>query len=510
MATEPPVQKPEQLEQLAQARYERTLLQEITKLQAALAEERNSIAAHKAEVEDAASADRERKLGESERASRLQQMESAIEAAQKEEQKEFLKKREQKEKHLRALEAEAAKKRAIEAKKKEQHRQLAAKLHEETMLRAAEERAQAEESKRIADERKESKLRARLADERDQLLERNLRKAEESAEKVKAAAEQRIKMTEVQRAAYKERTQKQQQRMAEQKAAQDKRIAEIRTAAELKQQVIERAQQQQKAQEEDRRQSILQAEAEKERKLEVKAAREGEARRLLQHEKVLQEAAARGRVERTMGDLQAQLYALEGQLDARQDKVDTFTRKRDVYIEEGQRLSVASSLERSTLANSMSKMRSNLGQTTTQYIEMPQGRRGNVESSELQALLRRIDPDQDGHIPLATMRKTLTKLLPPPPEHQRRSARITSSSLPSLLTLEQQQNMDRYQQFVTAFKAVDTDNSGTISKRELYAVLAKAGLTNGKQALEVFSGFDEDGDGSLDFEEFQKIAKILC
>ena len=45
-------------------------------------------------------------------------------------------------------------------------------------------------------------------------------------------------------------------------------------------------------------------------------------------------------------------------------------------------------------------------------------------------------------------------------------------------TLEQQQNMDRYQQFVTAFKAVDTDNSGTISKRELYAVRAETGRTS--------------------------------
>ena len=59
------------------------------------------------------------------------------------------------------------------------------------MARAAEERAQAEESKRLADERKEAKLKQRLADERAALQERNLRKAEESAEKVHRAAQQR-------------------------------------------------------------------------------------------------------------------------------------------------------------------------------------------------------------------------------------------------------------------------------------------------------------------------------
>jgi hypothetical protein len=49
-------------------------------------------------------------------------------------------------------------------------------------------------------------------------------------------------------------------------------------------------------------------------RLDMKAAQEAEAREQLAHEKVLQEAAARNRVERTMGDLQAQLYALEGLL----------------------------------------------------------------------------------------------------------------------------------------------------------------------------------------------------
>jgi len=193
---------------------------------------------------------------------------------------------------------------------------------------------------------------------------------------------------------------------------------------------------------------------------------------------VLQQAASRGRVERTMGDLQAQL-------------------------------SISSALERASLANSMSKMRSNLTSKSTLYLEVPAERR-HVESRELKALLDRVDPDCDGHISLTSMKKTLTKLLPPVHAADLRSPKkAQSQSLPSLLTLEQKK-MSQYDQFVAAFKAVDTDGSGTISKRELYQVLKTSGLTNGKVALEVFQGFDENSDGQLDFDEFQRIAKMLC
>ena len=80
------------LHQLAQARYERQLLAEITKLQAALAEERNSTMAAQEQFEAEQTAAREKKMSESEKASRLLAMEKAIEAAQQGEQKEFLRK----------------------------------------------------------------------------------------------------------------------------------------------------------------------------------------------------------------------------------------------------------------------------------------------------------------------------------------------------------------------------------------------------------------------------------
>ena len=85
---------------LSQARDERSLLAEITKLQAALAEERNMMSTQKAQLEMEQAASHEKKVSESEKASRLQAMEKAIESAQKEEQRQFMKKRAAAEKRL--------------------------------------------------------------------------------------------------------------------------------------------------------------------------------------------------------------------------------------------------------------------------------------------------------------------------------------------------------------------------------------------------------------------------
>ena len=100
----------------------------------------------------------------------------------------------------------------------------------------------------------------------------------------------------------------------------------------------------------------------------------------------MQEAASRARVERRMGDLQAQLSALEGQLHARSHKVEQFVDERNRKISEGQRLAVSGALERSQLVNSMGKMRENLKAASSMYIDMPAARR-NVQNPELKALL---------------------------------------------------------------------------------------------------------------------------
>ena len=160
----------------------------------------------------------------------------------------------------------------------------------------------------------------------------------------------------------------------------------------------------------------------------------------------------------------------------------------------------------------MAKMRQNLSSEgmASLRLEIPTERR-EVHNPELKALLQRLDPAGAGEVPLAQMKKTLTKLLPPTEEFGgQRPKRIGSQSMPSLSASLDALQLSRYERAVAAFKKIDADDSGTISKRELYEVLKTAGLSNGKQALEVFKGADADNDGQLNFEEFEKIAKAIC
>ena len=500
------------LTELTQARYERQLLNEISKLQQAIAEERAMTSAAKAAEEAAVAEEKAAKANASEKASKLHNMELAIEAAQKEEQRAFLKRRAKDEARLAQKAAEEARERAIEVKKREQARQMAHQLHQDQLKRTAEEREAMAESKRMQDAMKEQKLRERLAAERQSQLEKNLLKADEAQAKVERAAQQRIAMTAQQRADYAVRMEAQQRRVEEQQAERERKMAEIKAHGEQKQAEIVRAIEQQKALQEARKQAIMQQEAKKNAELDAKAERERQLRGEAIRERQLQEAASRGRVERTMGELQSQLESLEGQLEARTAKVDEFCNNRHGHMELAQKLAVAGALERAMMSNSMAKMRQNLSSEgmASLRLEIPTERR-EVHNPELKALLQRLDPAGAGEVPLAQMKKTLTKLLPPPEEFGgQRPKRIGSQSMPSLSASLDALQLSRYERAVAAFKKIDADDSGTISKRELYEVLKTAGLSNGKQALEVFKGADADNDGQLNFEEFEKIAKAIC
>ena len=62
---------------------------------------------------------------------------------------------------------------------------------------------------------------------------------------------------------------------------------------------------------------------------------------------------------------------------------------------------------------------------------------------------------------------------------------------------------------MAAFNECELDGSKTISKRELLVALKMAGLKDSKNALDLFQGFDGDGNGELDFDEFEHIAKTV-
>ena len=87
---------------------------------------------------------------------------------------------------------------------------------------------------------------------------------------------QRVAMTESQRAQYEMRVAAQEERLSQQNLARDRKIAELRVAAEMKRQVIERAQQQQQANEANRKAAILAAEHSKQVRLDQKAEQEAE------------------------------------------------------------------------------------------------------------------------------------------------------------------------------------------------------------------------------------------
>lgn len=61
-----------------------------------------------------------------------------------------------------------------------------------------------------------------------------------------------------------------------------------------------------------------------------------------------------------------------------------------------------------------------------------------------------------------------------------------------------------------AFCAADVDNSGTLSKRQLYQALAGAGLVmTASEQLVIWRLFDRDADGKIAWEEFHRLGAAL-
>ena len=79
-----------ELEALAQKKYEKTFLAEISKLHNAINDERKAVANQKAQLDEEQKQDRNRKAWEEDKAQKMRAMEQAIVYAQQQDQKRFL------------------------------------------------------------------------------------------------------------------------------------------------------------------------------------------------------------------------------------------------------------------------------------------------------------------------------------------------------------------------------------------------------------------------------------
>ena len=94
------------------------------------------------------------------------------------------------------------------------------------------------------------------------------------------------------------------------------------------------------------------------------------------HEHEVQQAASRGRVERTLSDLQRKLDGYEAEQIERRARLDHFDSMRFTKKKEMQEIATRHCIERANLANSMDRMRSNMKNGSSAYAMPPAFRRG--------------------------------------------------------------------------------------------------------------------------------------
>ena len=503
----------------AQATYESHLMDEIVKLQEALDMEDQHVAERKAEVQQQVAAEKARRQGSSDRASRMAEMEAALQGANQEELRRIQERRANAEKRLAEREADSRRTRELEARKKEEQRMLAAEMHEETMKKAMAAQRRADEEKRKSDKAKNDALQARLDHERQLTAERNAKKAQDAAGKIAKAARLRTQQTSEARRLFNIRHTAQLQRMDTLRQVQEQKARDVKEQAKQKKEFIERTQAQMRAREAHKRQSTIDEET---RKNDAMARRFDEVHRhrmSKQHEREVAQAASRGRVERTMSDLEAKLANHEAEQNERLRRLNHFDNLRQTRYEQQARLAVVGSIEKQHLGNQMDRMRQNMKNTTSAF-RIPAHFRSMLMTAELRAIVERADPAGTGVISQADMRRVLSELGSGETSPLASLKRIKSSrhaqslpaltSVPSAAAAPAAADGTAKERLFAAFRAADTDGSGELSKRELYKVLEDARLGGvSEDLLRLFEGFDVNHDGKLSFEEFARMAEGL-
>lgn len=504
----------------AQATYESHLMDEIVKLQEALDLEDQHVAERKAEVQQQVAAEKARRQGSSDRASRMAEMEAALQGANQEELKRIQARRAAAEKRLAEREADSKRTRELEARKKEEQRLLAAEMHEETMRKALAAQKKADEEKRKSDKAKEDALKARLEHERQVTAERNAKKARDAAMKIAKAARLRTQQNTEARRLFNIRHEAQLQRMETLRQVQEQKARDVKEAARQKKEFIEKTQEQMRAREAHKRQETIDNETRKNDAMMRRFDELHRHRMQKQHEREVAQAASRGRVERTMSDLEAKLAYHEAEQTERLRRLNHFDNLRKTRYEQQARLAVVGSIERQHLGNQMDRMRQNMKNTSSAF-RIPPHFRGMLQTAELKAIVERADPKGTGVITQADMRRVLSELseasgdTSPLASLRRIKSSRHAQSLPALpmpaaAAAPAAAEGTAKERLFAAFRAADTDGSGELSKRELYKVLEDARLGGvSEDLLRLFEGFDVNHDGKLSFEEFSRMADAL-
>lgn len=260
-----------------------------------------------------------------------------------------------------------------------------------------------------------------------------------------------------------------------------------------------------------------------------RAHEQEQLRRERQYERNLLMAAQKQRTEHSMLQLQGRLDNLDRMITARTERSDLLERAKQAKIEEQRRLSRSVSLNRHALSNSIKKMQNSRSNPDLK-ISIPARVRRSLEKPELRSFFEACDPEGKGIVTLGTVRNLLAEaracvsIDPLEDSSPHRSLAKMGSPKRLLFSLSSEKLLlnpavdhdDKFEVLYRAFKEVDTDGSGFISKRELYSVLEKAGMTQpGPNAmsstafLHTFEGFDVSGDAKISFEEFIPFAQAI-